>query len=1216
MSVLRTIKDYAASWKTTSAEDVSVKPVQRRLLIPLTVVLLLLFAGFAAIMLTVQQKHLKQSSQQKLEAVSYDLEENLETQSEMLSAIEDVLLRETSLIDALKAQDRDRLLADYMPIFSKLRARYGITHLYFQRPDRVNLLRVHNPGKSGDLIDRFTTLEAERTGQMATGIELGPLGTFTLRVVRPVFDDEILIGYLELGKEIEDILKDISNEHKIEMAAYIHKKMLDQTQWDKGMAMLGREANWGRYNKKVLIYHTQPRFPSEFDRFVEGQGHMHGNVTDEVAFSGKSWRVMLHPLKDVSGADVGDLIVMHDISEAKAAFHRLLIVLSSAALLLLTGLLWFLHVLLRQTDRGILIQQKELRESEKKIRAWLEHSPVCTKMVDLDFNLQYMSRAGIESLGIDNVNELYGKPYPFDFYSESFRNTMTKNLEKVRETGEIITQEASVVDTDGNELWFHSTLVPVNDDEGRIEYIMVVSMETTERKQAEQNLNAVFGSVPIGMMLVNDNTEVVQINKAVVEMTNKDIDQLIGSQPGDILSCVNANNDNGGCGKGTVCGDCPIREGLVQVLRTRQAIHNAEVCVKLLVDGQIVEPWLSISVVPAMINQRKHLVIVFIDITERKLVEQQLQESKSRLKETNQYLVGMANKISGIMFSVIEADTSSETLRFDNTELVNCQQVKKCGKTDCPAYSESEPVRCWEIAGTFCKGEVQGKFAKKFRDCTKCEIYKQARSNPICNLGESFNAMITVLDDRQTELEKAKETALSMMEDADIARKETEEINEHLGMATARANDMTAHAEMANMTKSQFLANMSHEIRTPMNAIIGFSDLLADEDLTTDQQQDVDIIRESGKNLLELINDILDFSKIEAGQLDTEIIDRSLGEILNSFESMMKPMVEEKSLGFKINESNGLPARIRTDPTRLNQCLINLVNNAVKFTEQGHVHINVSLVDKDDRPYIRFDVADTGIGIAKERQEAIFESFTQEDGSTTRKYGGTGLGLTITKQLVELLSGELTLTSEVGKGAVFSLVIPAGVDVTKQPLLDRNNIARHADHSKGQAEQPEFSGNVLVAEDVKTNQILIKLLLERLGLQVTIVEDGNQMLQKVLTGQFDLIFMDIQMPYMNGYEAAMAIRNEGITTPIIALTANAMKGDKKKCLEAGCDDYMAKPIDREKLFEMLGKYLSQASEDAIDTVAESIDAIKDEVDELNQSVTGAVTESDEVITKK
>jgi len=424
------------------------------------------------------------------------------------------------------------------------------------------------------------------------------------------------------------------------------------------------------------------------------------------------------------------------------------------------------------------------------------------------------------------------------------------------------------------------------------------------------------------------------------------------------------------------------------------------------------------------------------------------------------------------------------------------------------------------------------------------------------------------------ELKQSQQATLSMMADIDQAREDAQDTNQRLKEATNQAREMAAQAGRANAAKGEFLANMSHEIRTPMNAIVGFSDLLSREVLTDEQKTNVDIIRKSAQNLLNLINDILDFSKIEAGKLDTEILDCSLSVVLDSLEAMTRPQAEDKSLEFRIIAHPDLPAQIRTDPRRLHQCLTNLVANAIKFTEQGHVHMEVSLHEDKGNSLIRFAVEDTGIGIPQRRQDAIFESFTQADGSTTRQYGGTGLGLTVTKQLTELLGGELTVVSEPGKGSVFSLSIPTGMDTSGQPRLDRHSVLGQGTDESDTADTVMFSGKVLVAEDVETNQKLMELMLTKMGLEVALADDGEQAVQKALSESFDLILMDMQMPHMNGYEATQALRGKGASTPIVALTAHAMKGTSRKCRAAGCNDYMAKPVDRRELQRLISQYLT------------------------------------------
>jgi hypothetical protein len=640
--------------------------------------------------------------------------------------------------------------------------------------------------------------------------------------------------------------------------------------------------------------------------------------------------------------------------------------------------------------------EEKLRDSENKSRAWLSHSPVCTKIVDLDFNLQYMSESGVKGLKIDDIAEFYGKPYPFDFYPESFRNTMTKSLEKVKETGEVITQESSVVDIEGNELWYHSTLVPVNDDEGQIDYIMVVSIETTERKQAEEVIRkserrfwTLVESAPIAFYETDVQGKCLYVNGKWRELTGLTLEDALGA----------------GWQKG---------------------IHKED-------RSRIFKQW----------NEHAH-----------------------------------------------QQEPWNTEYRFSTPE----------GKIS------------WTVGSAAAMCDADGQVTGY------------------------IGANIDITDRKRAEKELV------------IAKNK---------------------AEAANVAKSQFLANMSHEIRSPMSMIMGFSELLNTGELNDEQRSHSQLILKASKALLKIIDDILDVSRIEAGKLELNMQQRPLTNLLDSIEPMMEQMAAEKQLQFHVSCSKELPAEIYTDHDRLYQCLVNLISNAVKFTEKGHVHLNVTFDQRQDKDFVRFDVEDTGIGIAADEHDRIFSSFRQVDGSDSQLHGGTGLGLTITKQLAELLNGEITLTSEVGTGSVFSLIIPTGVLSDTEDAIDEN---------KGESElenkTDKFSGKVLVAEDIKGSQILIKTHLNHLGLDVTIVNDGKKAIEEAGEGTYDLILMDIRMPGLDGYEATRRLRKQGVTTPIIALTAYAMVGDKEKCLEAGCDDYLSKPIEHEKLLEILSRFLN------------------------------------------
>jgi PAS domain S-box-containing protein len=386
----------------------------------------------------------------------------------------------------------------------------------------------------------------------------------------------------------------------------------------------------------------------------------------------------------------------------------------------------------------------------------------------------------------------------------------------------------------------------------------------------------------------------------------------------------------------------------------------------------------------------------------------------------------------------------------------------------------------------------------------------------------------------------------------------------------AELQQAKAVAESASRTKSDFLASMSHEIRTPMNAIMGISDLLAKTALSPEQDKYVQIFRRAGDNLLNLINDILDLSKVEASQLELEQTGFSLNDLLEKVTEMVALRASEKGLTMVYEIAPGVPNDLVGDPTRLRQVLLNLLGNAIKFTQSGEVTLRVTPdADPSVPTALRFTVSDTGIGIAREKLGQVFERFTQADSSTTRRFGGSGLGLTISRRLVELMGGRIWVESEVGKGSVFAFAVPFEIFAT---------VNRPAAVPIGtDPELPLPALRILLAEDSPDNCIITIAYLEDTPYQVQIAETGAIACKMFEAGHYDLVLMDRQMPVMDGLTATRTIRmwelaNDRPPTPIIALTASALKGDREMCLAAGCTAFLTKPIKQEVLLQAIREH--------------------------------------------
>jgi PAS domain S-box-containing protein len=581
---------------------------------------------------------------------------------------------------------------------------------------------------------------------------------------------------------------------------------------------------------------------------------------------------------------------------------------------------------------------------------------------------------------------------------------------------------------------------------GRIVGTVLVFRDETHKRQAASaliaqraNLDAIFDSSPLGMLVLDGKAEIVRMNAEAAAFVAKRPSHPLQRAPGPILGCGHALDDPRGCGFSPTCEFCSLRNGIVKAIGSRIPVRGLEARMELDRDGVARQVWLLLGIQPIDLGGRAHIIVSFDDISEHKRAEAALQSYVDALASANRTL-----------------------------------------------------------------------------------------------------------------------------------------------------EDLAAAAEAATRTKSEFLANMSHEIRTPITAILGYTQLLLTEEgidrAPAHRVRTFEVIRRNGEYLVDLINDILDLSKVEAGKLQIERSRCSPGHLLADVVTMMRVRADEKRLQLQTHFAGPLPEFISTDRTRLRQILVNLVGNAIKFTDRGKVSVVVRYLGEDGPPRLKFDVTDTGIGMTEEQMGLLFRPFSQVDASASRRFGGTGLGLAISKRLVEALGGRITVRSVPGEGSTFSFTINPGSCEGDFPVAP---IAETAASLPPHDVAPRISkdvlrGRVLVAEDSPDIQRLTVLLLESAGAEVEAVENGQLAVQRAWTAwqsgrPFDVVLMDMQMPIMDGYAAASELRRRAYPLPIIALTAHAMSEDCQKCLDAGCEDYLAKPIDIAQLTAKVAHYCDCAA---------------------------------------
>ncbi len=748
----------------------------------------------------------------------------------------------------------------------------------------------------------------------------------------------------------------------------------------------------------------------------------------------------------------------------------------------------------------------------------------------------------------DVLGKSLGEVWGAKIFTQEIKPTLDRSF-----GGEQISYQVWLETASKGRRHFQALFFPFKDAESRVTNIVAVNRDITKQTLAQEALREneqlfmrTFDQAPMGAAIVNLDFSFKRVNSKLCD--------ILGYREKDLLKLTFidiTHPDDRAAGKKNVND---LLEGLIdQYYIDKRYIRK---------DGRTVWCRLSLRLVSDAAGNPLYLLPMIEDITDR--------------KQTVQEYLKLSQAVEQSPMSVIITDPAG-TIEYVNPrfcEITGYLGEEAIGKNpNILSSGKQTPEFYKNLWDTITSGKSwQGEFANKKK--TGAIYWENASIAPIRDGYGKITHFVAVQEDitekkqidkdlkeRVKELALARSSMLNMMEDLENARLE---------------------AEDATRAKSDFLANMSHEIRTPMNAIIGMSHLALQTDLTPKQYDYINKVKLSANTLLGIINDILDFSKIEAGKLDIESIDFQLEDVLGTVSNLILQKAAEKGLEILFSTPKNIPPSLVGDPLRLGQVLINLANNAVKFTNAGRIVISVALEEEDPHKVkLLFSVQDTGIGMTEEQTGKLFHSFSQADTSTTRKYGGTGLGLSISKKLVEIMEGEIFVSSAAGEGSTFSFTAVFGIRVKQKREKKRLKTV------EGEAIEPKavsindqlaniYGARILLAEDNEINQQVAKEILEQGGLLVDIANNGKQAVAMVENYSYDAVLMDIQMPVLGGIEATKQIRSQeneqsAKPIPIIAMTAHAMAGDREKSVEAGMIDHVTKPINPKALFQALLK---------------------------------------------
>lgn len=795
---------------------------------------------------------------------------------------------------------------------------------------------------------------------------------------------------------------------------------------------------------------------------------------------------------------------------------------------------------------GVAIDITEKKRNEKKLARLATAVSKSTNGVvitDAEGHVEWVNDTFTQITGYDLSSVIGKKPGSVLQGEKTDPKEIAYMAERIRE-GKGFETELINYHKSGREYWIHIKADPIVDSNGKLTGYMAIENNITERKQAEQdlrdsreNIRSLLDALPVAAYTCDIKGQITYYNQAAANFWGRE-PQL--NDPTSRYCGAFKLYDKAGT---------PISHDecwMAVSLNESKAMHGGEVVVEC-ENGVRKTALAHISPLFNFEGELTGAVNVVVDISDRIELEKSLRETTARLE--------LCRKVLDQHAIVAETDLNG-TIRH-----VNDTFCKVSG------YSREETI------GMTHQIVNSGKHSKGFwKDVFKTISSEGMWQGEVCNRRK--NGELYWLD-----------TTIATMKDGDG----------NLTGYLAIRNDITDLKEAqeaalaASQSKSEFLANMSHEIRTPLTAILGYADLLKnDPDFSTSvdkRDQAVNTIHDAGNHLLTVINDVLDLSKIEARKVQLDYTTTDLFNILDHIESLLRPPATEKGVDMVTNIQSPLPNLIKSDPTRLRQILMNLVGNAVKFTSQGRIQLSVGLLKLGESSILQFDIIDTGPGMTPEQADKMFHAFSQADTSVTRQHGGTGLGLVISRKLARLMNGDVSLVwTEEGSGTCFRLQLP--VETLPETRFITSRLQDSPDdavkkHTQKAVDLPAGT-RILLAEDGPDNQRLISFLLRKKGAEVDVADNGAIALQKLQEAEsagkpYDLLLTDMQMPEMDGYTLARTLRKEGVQLPIVALTAHAMAEDRQKCLDAGCDEYLSKPVNSKTLASTLLHWLEKSS---------------------------------------